>query len=105
LVPTIFFKKNHIPFVSILFELKYIFIILKQTFAEICQVQGYGQFKMHGSVINVPSNLNIIQSVLPRLSNDETTSGLIIKNELEYNSFHTFSNIQPNQIMYALIFF
>jgi hypothetical protein len=98
-----FFLNIHIPFLSILFELKEIFVILKQTFADIFQV--HGQFKMHGSVINVPSNLNIIQSILPRLFDDETTFGLIIKRKLEYNSFHTSSNIQPNQVMYALIFF
>jgi hypothetical protein len=33
LVPTIFKKKIHSPFVSILFELKEIFIILRQAFA------------------------------------------------------------------------
>ncbi len=56
-------KNIHIPFVSILFELLERLVILRQTIAHIYQVQGYGQFKMHGSVINVFSNLNIIQSV------------------------------------------
>jgi len=88
-----------------LFELKEIPAILRQTFAHIYQIQGYGQFKMHGSVINVPSKLNIIQSILPRLFDDETTFGLIIKRKLEYNSFHASSNIQPNQVMYALNYF
>jgi hypothetical protein len=100
-----FFKNTHIPFVSILFELKKRLIILRQTFPHIYQVQGYVQLKMHGNVINVRSNLNIIQSFLPRLFDNETTFGLIIKRKLEYNSFYISGNIQPNQVLYALLFF
>jgi hypothetical protein len=67
-------------------KLKERFIAPKQTFAQFYQVQRYVQFKMHGSVINVPLNLNIIQLVLPQLPKDETTLGLIIKRKLEYKS-------------------
>ncbi len=77
---------THIPFVSIYIyiyididiKLKERFITPKQTFAQIYQVQKYGQFKMHGSVINVPLDLNKLQLVLPWLPKDETTLGLII---------------------------
>jgi hypothetical protein len=33
--------------------------------AQIFQLQGYGQYGLHGSIIIVPKNLNIIQIVLP----------------------------------------
>jgi len=53
LVSTIFFN-THIPFIAIFFELEERLVVPKQVFAQIYQVQGYGQFKMHGSAINVP---------------------------------------------------
>jgi len=95
---------THIPFVSICIysKLKERFITPKQTFAQIYQVQIYGQFKMHGNVINVPLNLNKIQLVLPQMPKDETTLGLIIKKKFEYRSPYTFGNIWLIQVMYAL---
>jgi hypothetical protein len=36
-------------------------------FAQIFQLQGYGQYGLHGSIVNVPTNLNIIQTILPRM--------------------------------------
>lgn len=66
------------------------------TFAQIYQVQRYGQFKMHGSVINVPLNLNRIQLVLPCLPK-EITLGLIIKIKIEYKYLYASSNIWPIQ--------
>jgi hypothetical protein len=35
------------------------------TFAQIFQLQGYEQYGLHGRIVNVPTNLNIIQIVLP----------------------------------------
>ncbi len=36
-------------------------------FAQIFQLQGYGQYELHGSIVNVPTNLNVIQTILPRM--------------------------------------
>jgi hypothetical protein len=33
--------------------------------AQIFQLKGYGEYKMHGSIVNVPTNLNLVQIVLP----------------------------------------
>jgi hypothetical protein len=35
------------------------------AFAQFFQPHGYGQYGMHGSIVNVPTNLNLIQNVLP----------------------------------------
>jgi hypothetical protein len=51
--PQIFYN-TYIPFIAIFFELEKRLVVPRQAFAQIYQVQGYGQFKMHGSVINVP---------------------------------------------------
>jgi hypothetical protein len=37
-------------------------------FALIFQLQGYVQYGLHGSIVNVPTNVNIIQTILPRMS-------------------------------------
>jgi hypothetical protein len=78
LVPTICFSYSY----SICSNIFWIRRMTCRSNTSICtnyQVQGYGQFKMHGSVINVLWNLNIIQLVLPRLLDNEVTFGLIIK--------------------------
>jgi len=31
----------------------------------IFQLKAYGQYGLHGSVINIPTNLNVVQFVLP----------------------------------------
>jgi hypothetical protein len=35
------------------------------TFTQIFQLHGYGQYGVHGNIVNVPMNLNIIHIVLP----------------------------------------
>lgn len=36
-------------------------------FAQIFQLQGYGQYGPHGNIVNVPKILNIIQTILPQM--------------------------------------
>jgi hypothetical protein len=43
---------------SNLYELEERLIVPWQAFAQIWQVEGYGQFKIHGNIINVPANVN-----------------------------------------------
>jgi hypothetical protein len=35
------------------------------TFAQIFQLQGHEQYGLHGRIVNIPTNLNIIQKKLP----------------------------------------
>jgi hypothetical protein len=42
-------------------------------FAQIYELHKYGQYKMHGIVINVLTNVNQTQSILPLLQHDNAT--------------------------------
>ncbi len=37
------------------------------------QLWGYGQYGMHGSIVNVPTNLNLIQNILPWMPYDDSS--------------------------------
>jgi hypothetical protein len=88
--------------VSNLHELVERLITPQQAFTQIWQVERYGQFKIHGSIINVPTNVNRTQFILPHMLNDEATIGLILKHKLEYKSPYLSRNIRLNQVMLAL---
>ncbi len=49
------------------------------VFAQIYKLHGYGQYKMEGIVINVPTNINQMQLLLPCLPYDDTTIGVFLK--------------------------
>lgn len=53
-------------------------------------------------MINVPANINKFQSILPRLSNNDTIIEVIIKHRLQYKSPFMSRNGCPNIIMFAL---
>jgi hypothetical protein len=78
------------------------FISPRFAFAQIYKLQGYGQYKMHGSVINVPTNVDQIQSILPHLPHDGATIGVFLKICLEYKSPYISRNFCPNMVMVAL---
>jgi len=54
------------------------------TFVQIWQFQGYGQCNIKRDNINVSSNINSTQSILPHLLHDETTIVLSLKRQMEY---------------------
>jgi hypothetical protein len=85
-----------------LHELEEKLIAPRQTFTQIWQVERYGQYKIWGSIINVLANENRTQSILPHLSDDETTIGIILKHRLKYKSPYLSGKIKPNQVMLAL---
>jgi hypothetical protein len=75
------------------------------TLFSICsnwQFQGYGQYNIKGSIINVPSNINSTQSILPCFPHDEAIVDLSLKKWIEYKSPHLTGNVRPNLIMLAL---
>ncbi len=57
---------------------------------------------MKGNVINVPTNINQTQLMLPCLPYDEATIGVFLKWRLEYKSFYMFKNLRRNLVMLAL---
>jgi hypothetical protein len=72
------------------------------AFAQIHKLYNFGQFKLHGSIINVLANIDQTQSLLPRLPEVGTTIGILLKRRLEYRSPYMSGNIRPNIIMIAL---
>jgi len=50
------------------------------AFAQIFQLKGDGQYKMHSSIVNVPTNLNLVQTVLPWLPYDDGLVIIFLKN-------------------------
>jgi hypothetical protein len=57
---------------------------------------------MHGSVINVPSNVDQTQSILLGLPHDGAIIGVFLKQHLEYKSPYMSSNVHPNMVMVVL---
>ncbi len=102
LVPTNIKLNNDIDSIKNLNELKEQLVSPRLTFTQIWQLQGYGQYNIKGSIINVPSNINFIQSIFPRLPRDEATIGLSLKRKMEYKSPYLTCNVHPNLIMLAL---
>jgi hypothetical protein len=79
LVPTNIRLNNDIDSVKKLNGLEEQLISLRLAFAQIWQLQGCGQYNIKGSSINVPSNIDSTQSILPHIFHDETTIGLSLK--------------------------
>jgi hypothetical protein len=102
LIPTNIRLNNDTNYVNKLNELKEQLVSLRLTFAKIWQLQGYGQYDIKGSIINVPSNINYTQSILPRIPHDEATIGLSLKIQMEYKPPYLTSNVHINLIMLAL---
>jgi len=57
---------------------------------------------MHGNVINVPTNVDQIQSILPHLPHDDTIINMFFEQHLEYKSPYMSNNIRPNMVMVIL---
>ncbi len=54
---------------------------------------------MHGSVINVPPNVNQTQSILSCLPHDGATINVFLKRHLEYKSSCMLEIFCPNMVM------
>ncbi len=93
---------NDINFVKKQNELEKQLVPPRQTFAQIWQLQGYRQYNIKRSIINVPSNINSTQLTLPCLLHDEVTIGLSLKKRMEYKSPYLIGNVCSNFIMLAL---
>jgi hypothetical protein len=57
---------------------------------------------MHGSVIDVPTNVDQIQSILSHLPYDGAIVGVLLKRLFEYKSLYMSRNVCPNMVMVAL---
>jgi hypothetical protein len=78
------------------------FISPHLTFAQIYKLQGYGQYEMHDSVINIFESVDQTQSILSHLPHDGAKIGVFLKRRLEYKSPYMLRNVRPNMEMVAL---
>jgi hypothetical protein len=58
-------NQSNFKFVSILNKIKEGLIAPHLAFTQIFVLKGYGQYGMYGSIVNVPINLNLVQTILP----------------------------------------
>jgi hypothetical protein len=49
------------------------------TFAQVFQLKGYGQYGMHGNIDNVPTNLDLVLTILPQLPYDDSSIAIFLK--------------------------
>jgi len=49
------------------------------AFTQIFQLKGYRQYGMHGSVVNISTNLDLVQTILLRLSYDDSSIAIFLK--------------------------
>jgi hypothetical protein len=66
------------------------------AFANIFQLKAYGQYGLHGSVINIPTNLNAVQLVLPWKPSADYIIAFFIFKKLKYKSTCMSSYVPPN---------
>jgi hypothetical protein len=57
---------------------------------------------MHGNIVNVPTNLNLVQIVLFRLSCDDCSIAVFLKRKSEYKSIYMLGYVPPNMMMKTL---
>jgi hypothetical protein len=57
---------------------------------------------MHGSIVNVPTNLNLVQNLLLQLPYDDSLIIVFLKNKLEYKFIYMSGYVCPNMVMKAL---
>jgi hypothetical protein len=89
----IIFRNKIIPFVQKLRQLEECLISSHFAFVQIYKLCRYGQYKMHGSVINVLTNMNQTQLILPRLPHNDITIHLCFLSGLEYKLFYMSKNV------------
>jgi hypothetical protein len=69
--------------------------------AQVFQLQSYGQYGMHGSIVNVPRNFNLMQNILSRMPYDDFSIVVFLKKKLEYKLMYLSSYICFNIVMKA----
>lgn len=62
----------------------------------------FGQLCLSGMVVNVPTDLSKIQTLLPAIFSPEDTVTVNIKRRLCYKGFYESENVRPFKVMLAL---
>jgi ArsR family metal-binding transcriptional regulator len=65
-------------------------------------IKGYGQYGMHGSIVNVSTKLNLVQIVLPQLPYDDSSIIVSLKKRKRYKSIYMSGYVCPNMVVKTL---
>jgi hypothetical protein len=61
------------------------------------QLDGYGQYGMHGNIVNVPINLDLLQNVLPWMSYEDFSISMFKKCRIYICAmWHSFKSCYEN---------
>lgn len=85
-------------------ELEERLVAPRQAFAQFRKLIRGGQRGLKGSVVNVPANTDIVQTILPRLADVDQTVGVRLKRRLEYACAYCSESVRPSRINEALEF-
>jgi hypothetical protein len=72
------------------------------AFTQIFQLKGYGQYGIHGNIVNVPTNLDLVQTILPWLLYDDNSIVVFLKKKKKHKSIYMSSYVCPNIMIKAL---
>jgi len=81
-------NKPNMKHVLTLNKIKEHIITPRFAFAQIFPLQGYEQYGMCGNIVNVPTNFNLMQNILPRMSYDDSSIAIFLKRKLKYKSIY-----------------
>jgi hypothetical protein len=57
---------------------------------------------MHGSIVNVPTSLDLVQTILLQLSYDDNLVAVSLKRKLEYKSMYMLGYVCPKIMIKVL---
>ena len=60
------------------------------------------QIAIHGPAVNVPTNLDTICNILPRIPTETQLIPFKLKRRLQYKGHYMFQSVRPDKIMLAL---
>ena len=91
------------PELSNLNALELRLISLRVPFMKMVALPSGKQRYIHGPAVNVPSNLDSICTMLPRLPTESELIALKLKRKLAYRGHYMYDYISPEKVMAALM--
>jgi len=75
-------NQSNFKFVPILSKIEEHLIVPHLAFAQIFQLKGYGQYGMHENILDVLTNLDLVQSILPQLLYDDSSIAVFFEKKI-----------------------
>jgi hypothetical protein len=89
-------------FVPIVNKIEKHFITPHLAFTQIFQLKGYWQYGIDGSIVNVPTNSDLVQTILLILLYDDSSIVVFLKRKLLYKYMYMSSYVHPNIVIKVL---